>query len=258
MNAIVFDTETIGKKTQTLLNVGYKIIDINPATSDYTVLCERSYLDRSLYANRLFMLNDDFVGEEKLAVYDALVNEDKIVLRSMKQIFTTMTNDLARHNVKFGFAYNCDFDIDKFAKTAVTENIDNPLADIEIFDIWGYASNLICQTEEYKNWAIENAQFTATKKFISTSVEAVTRYLARNLDFVEEHTALSDVHWEIEILAECVRRGADITKPMKRNSYIKSGYIFTETIEDKRTGEVFTFDYTDKKTDKETGAVTIW
>lgn len=184
------------------------------------------------------------------------MNNGEIVLRSLKQMFSTMTNDLARYDVKFGFAYNCSFDTDKFAKTAVNEEIENPLEGITINDIWGYATNYICQNDDYLNWAKENEQFTATKKFISTSVEAVTRFLTDNNDFVEEHTALSDVQWEIEILAECVRRGADITKSMKRDSYIKSGYVFHKEIVNKRTGEILTFDYTDCKEKDDT--TMIW
>ena len=93
MNVIVFDTETVGKVSQDLLNVGYKIVDINIQHADGKVLVARDYLVRDLYNNRTYMLNDDFVGADKLAKYDKLVADGMITIRNIKQIFTTMAND---------------------------------------------------------------------------------------------------------------------------------------------------------------------
>ena len=40
MNIIVFDTETLGMKSQDLLNVGYRVVDLNLITREVKVLCE--------------------------------------------------------------------------------------------------------------------------------------------------------------------------------------------------------------------------
>ena len=229
MKIIVFDTETIGKVNQDLLNVGYKIIDLNIQAADGKVLCERDYLVRSLIDNEVYCINDDYVGAAKYYVYKGLLADGKIIKRKLKQIYITLMNDIKKHNVLFGYAYNCNFDLDKF-KRHCPDGVVNPFDTIPVFDIWDYAVELICQTEDYKEWALANDQITESQRYISTSVEAVARYLYNDLNFIEDHTALSDVQHETEILIECVKRGADITRPLKSSHFIKSNKVLTETI----------------------------
>lgn len=229
MNIIVFDTETIGKVSQDLLNVGYKIVDLNIQTGDYKVLCERDYLITSLINNRIYCINDDFVGETKYNIYQGLLADGRIIKRTLPQIYKTLSNDIVKYNVVFGYAYNCQFDLDKFKKQ-VPDGMINPFDVLPVFDIWDYAIQYICETEEYKTWALENNQVTQTEQYFSTSVESVARYLYKNLDFIEDHTALSDVQHETEILIECVKRGCDITRPLKTNHRIKSDKELKEVI----------------------------
>lgn len=229
MNIIVFDTETIGKVSQDLINVGYKIGDLNIQTGEMKVLCERDYIITNLINNKIYCINDDFVGLAKYDMYQGLIADGKAIKRSLPQIYKTLANDIAKHNVIFGYAYNCQFDLDKFKKQ-VPDGMENPLDKIPVFDIWDYAIQYICETDAYKKWALENNQVTQTEQFISTSVEAVARYLYNNLNFIEDHTALSDVQHETEILIECVKRGADITRALKTNHRIKSDKELKEII----------------------------
>ena len=75
------------------------------------------------------------------------------------------------------------------------------------------------------------------------SVESVVKFLTNNLDFEEEHTALDDCGWETEILVECVKRGCDITQPMKKGGNIPSGKVFTKTMV-LPNGETIEIEYT--------------
>lgn len=242
MNVIIFDTETVGKVSQDLLNVGYKIVDINIQHADGKVLVARDYLVRDLYNNRIYMLNDDFVGAKKLAKYDKLVADGMITLRNIKQVFTTMANDIKKYNVLFGYAYNCDFDTDKFKRTADGLGITNPLEGLPIFDIWAYAYEFVINTEDYKKWATQTEEFTATGFYISGTVESVIRYLFNNKEFEEDHTALSDVQWETEILLECIRRNADITRALPKAKRLASEKVFHQVIV-LPDGKVVEFDY---------------
>lgn len=249
MNVLIFDTETAGAYTQTLLNVGYKIVDIDIRRGTYKTLIERDYLIREVYQSELFMLNDMFVGKEKYEKYKHLLAMGKIILRTPKQIFITLRNDLAKYSVVFGYAFNCDFDTDKFAKTAQKYDIENPLEKLPIFDIWAYALNYICKTADYIAWAKENEMFTKSGAYIQTCVEAVVRFLSNDLTFEEQHTALDDAGHETDILMECVRRGCDITRGMRLHGrFIPSEKIFTQSIE--INGVVQTFTYK-KKSEKD-------
>lgn len=229
MNVIVFDTETIGKVSQNLLNVGYKIIDLNIQKGVFETLCERDYLITDLINNKVYCLNDDFVGATKYNIYMGLLADRKIIKRSLKQIYQTLANDIKKYNVLFGYAYNCEFDLDKFKKET-PDGITNPFDTIPVFDIWDYAVKYICNTEDYKEWALADGILTQTSRYIQTTVEGVCKYLYNNNDFKEDHTALSDTQHETNILVECVKRGADITRPLKTNHFIKSDKELTETI----------------------------
>lgn len=230
MNVIVFDTETIGKVSQDLINVGYKIIDINIQGGTYKTLVERDYIVTSLINNAIYCINDDFVGAEKYGLFLKAIENKTAIKRGIPQIFTTLANDLKRYKVLFGYAYNCNFDIDKFERTAEKFEIENPIENLPIFDIWAYAFNFICNTIEYREWAKNNAIFTESQKYIGTSVESVCKYMYDKLDFKEDHTALSDVQHETAILMECVKRGCDITRPLENAKFIPSDKVFRETM----------------------------
>lgn len=245
MNIIVFDTETAGMITQSLLNVGYEVIDLNIQKGTYETLIRRDYLVSEVFNCELFMLNDSFVGKAKYDKYKQLLAEKAIIKRTPKQIFETMANDIAKYKVLFGYAFNSEFDTDKFEKTAVQKLLANPISLLPVHDIWAYALNYICKTDDYIKWAKANEMFTKSQTYISTNVETICRYLYNDLTFEEQHTALDDTQHEIGILVECVRRGADITRPMKLNGrFIPSEKEFTDTII--FNGETHTFTYTKK------------
>ena len=66
MKIIVFDTETVGCNTQTLLNVGYAIVDINEQSGEMRkICCAKDYIVSDLIKNKMLMLNDMFVGAER-------------------------------------------------------------------------------------------------------------------------------------------------------------------------------------------------
>jgi hypothetical protein len=256
MNIIIFDTETLGFKSQDLLNVGYRIIDLDIFSKSYKVLCERDMLDMNLWqavkklsqhkgcleSDMETILTSQFLSPSKMQMYENLLKNKQIERHCIRKVFEIMQEDMRKFSVVFAYAYNCNFDIDKFEKTALKYGINNPLKDIPIFDIWAYAVNHICYTEDYIKWARENEIFTQTETYISTSVESVTKYLLQDLTFVESHTALSDTQWETKILVHCFLQGCDITKSEKRGSYIPSGKVFHKKIITPQ-GEIVEFDY---------------
>lgn len=230
MKVIVFDTETMGRISQTLLNVGYKIIDIDTETGCVKTLLNKDYLNSTLYKNKFAMENDLFVGTGKKSMYDTLVKNKGINSKyGLKKILELMTKDVQKYNVEFAYAYNSNFDIDKISRACEQYGLPYVFNDIKVFDLWAYARKHICDTTEYLTYAKDNSLLT-DKGFISTSVESVCKFLYDNLDFVEDHTALSDTQHETYILSECIKRGCDITKSVKYKRFFKVEK--TETEED--------------------------
>lgn len=72
-------------------------------------------------------------------------------------------------------------------------------------DIWDYAGSTICNTQRYVEWCKAN-DFVSAKGNPSTSADTVGKYIYDDMDFVEQHTALSDCHVELDILLAAFRR----------------------------------------------------
>ena len=221
MNIIVFDTETAGVKTQSLLNVGYMIVNLDLNTFIYKTKVKRDYILRDIYRNTMWMRNDMFVGDNKLGAITHNIEHKGAVLRTEKQAFEQIARDIAKYSVEYGYAYNCQFDTDKFAKTAIAYGLPNPLENIKVFDLWGFAYWNICLTDEYQDFCRAHNLKTKSGKYFPTSVEGVTAYLNDDPEFTEEHTALSDVYWELRILCECAKRGQNIFEYVSRGGWIR-------------------------------------
>lgn len=220
MNIIVFDTETAGIKTQSLYNVGYMIVDLDLRTFTYRTKVKRDYVMRDVHSNVMWLRNDMFVGDNKLAVIKHNIAHKGAILRTEKQVFEQIARDLDRYGVEYGYAYNCQFDTDKFAKTAIAYGLENPLERITVLDLWGFAYWNIYVTPTYQEFCNTHELRTKSGKFFPSSVQSITQYLNNDVNFVEEHTALSDVYWELQILCECGKRGQNIFEWRIRGGWI--------------------------------------
>lgn len=74
-------------------------------------------------------------------------------------------------------------------------------------DLWGIACNRLINIRKYKSMCLKNNMVSASGEFFSTSAESTFRYLINNYNFKEEHTALSDVIIETEILLKALKKG---------------------------------------------------
>ena len=75
-----------------------------------------------------------------------------------------------------------------------------------LFDLWGLSARHLLNNDEYKRACVNNNWVTASGKYFKTSAETSFRFLENNLDFDEEHTALSDAEIESKIFAEIHKR----------------------------------------------------
>lgn len=75
-----------------------------------------------------------------------------------------------------------------------------------LFDIWALACEYIMDSDEYRDFACDEGWITDSGKYYKTSAEVAYRFLSRNREFVEAHTALDDAEIESEILASIIRK----------------------------------------------------
>ena len=74
-----------------------------------------------------------------------------------------------------------------------------------LFDIWALACEHIMDSAEYRDFALDEGLLTDSGKYYKTSAEVAYRFISRNRDFEEAHTALDDAEIESEILASIIR-----------------------------------------------------
>jgi hypothetical protein len=75
-----------------------------------------------------------------------------------------------------------------------------------MFDLWRLACLKLINEKKYKQNCISNGLISKSGLFFKTSAETTYQYLTDNYNFEEEHTALSDVQAETEILLKILRR----------------------------------------------------
>lgn len=75
-----------------------------------------------------------------------------------------------------------------------------------LFDLWGLSCRHLLNNDEYKQTCINNEWKTASGKFFKTSAETTFRFLTKNNDFIESHTAIEDTIIESQILTEIIKR----------------------------------------------------
>jgi hypothetical protein len=79
--------------------------------------------------------------------------------------------------------------------------------DFDIIDIMDLAVNRILNSDKYRHFALNNGLITEGIQSFSATAENCYRYIHRNTDFIESHTALDDALIESEILVKILRKG---------------------------------------------------
>jgi len=93
---------------------------------------------------------------------------------------------------------NDQFDKDNF----IFDGVKYPM-----IDIWGVVCNKLINCPTYKKMCLTENMLSPSGKFFKTSAESTTRYIERQYDFIESHTALEDVVIECNLLVKCLARG---------------------------------------------------
>lgn len=198
---MILDTETTSLDKPFCYDIGYTIFDMDTMmlVKDMHYVVEQTWHNLPLFESAYY--------KEKRPRYIALMRQHKASMDKWGYIMRNMYRDIKQYNITDAYAYNSDFD-DK----VITFNCDwfkcnNPLENVTIHDIWGYASEFITNNAAYTAFCEQYERFTDTGNY-KGSAEVVYQYLTNNPDFVEEHMGLYDSQIETYILAACIERGA--------------------------------------------------
>lgn len=231
-NFMVFDTETTSIDKPFCYNIGYIIANENET------LVRKSFVVEQIWHN-LPLFNTAYYAEKR-PLYISAMKARKTVLDKFGYICREMARDIKQYNVKFAFAYNSPFDEKVFNFNCDWFKCLNPFDTVIIKDIRAFAHKYIVN-EDYMQFCELNEQFTDSGNY-STTAETMFRYIASDIDFIEDHTALSDSIIELEILRKCLRAGASLDESLVAKRSIerrveKTLHIQTAEKED------FYFDY---------------
>ena len=208
MNIMIFDTETISLNKPFCYNIGYVIFD----TDSHEVITSKDYVVEQIWKNKELFSTAYYA--DKRPLYVSAMKGKKAIKKRYWMIMDSLKKDIQKYKVVAAYAYNSPFDINVFKFNCEWFKTFNPLEDIPVFDIRGYVMNKIAFTNEYKAFCENNNYFTEANNY-STTAENIYRFITKNTNFIESHTALSDSEIELQILIHCLALGAKLNTEYK-------------------------------------------
>ena len=224
----VLDTETTDINKTFCYNVGYVLFD----TANNEILLAEDFVVKQIWEN--IPLFSTAYYAEKRPIYINRMRGRTAQMKKWGHITQHMSHIFEAYEVKAVFAYNSPFDTRVFEFMSDFYKTINPLDTLPIYDIRGHVMEVIAFTQDFRDFCEENELFTESGNY-STTAETLTRYLTKNLDFEEEHTALADSIIELMILKRCVSLGAEWCEtykvPMTVPRPTKKYFILKDKIE---------------------------
>ena len=200
MNVCVFDTETVGLDKPFCYNIGLVIGD----TKTGNILIKREWVVEQIWHN-LPLFNTAYYADKR-PLYVQRMRAKAVKMDKFGYIMRDINRLFKQYNVKACYAYNSPFDDRVFTFNSDWFKTNNPLEEMPIFDIRGYVHAKTAFDADFQKFCEENKRFTDSGNY-STTAETVFQYFSKDIDFEEEHTALSDSIIEWEILKKCVAGG---------------------------------------------------
>lgn len=208
MNILVFDTETVDVEHAFCYNVGYTIVNIETREK----LLKRDYVIEQVWENKM-LFSTSYYAEKKQLYINALRGR-KASIKHWGHTMQRMIKDIQEFNVEFAYAFNSPFDVRVFDFNSEWFKTSNALDYVKTIDIRGLINKLLF-SEEYQAFCEENNLFTESGNY-SGNAETLTKFIRQDIDFVEDHTALSDSLIEADIILYMIDKyGVDITQEGK-------------------------------------------
>lgn len=223
---LVFDTETTvlskdeGLANPLIYDIGMAVCDKKGYVYEYY-----NFIVENIF-NRKELMNLAFYGN-KIPWYEEQIKNGTVLVRSWGQILYNMNKIINRYpNITLS-AYNLEFDLRAMAATSrltkqaryngsIASLFDKP---VEFQDIWSLAVEAIYLPQKgYKRFIEQNNLFSP-KGNPKTSAEVGYRYIHKDPNFIEDHTALSDVFIEVEILAHALKQKKKFSKGIPKHPW---------------------------------------
>lgn len=201
----LIDTETA--EMNKVYDFGYILFD-----KKGNILFERNYINIDIFDNDNYMQNAYYAWKKPL--YNNLEN---VIYTTTKGMFIDFFKMCEKYNVTHLLAYNLSFDMKALKYTAnkfahMNINYDNFI----LVDVMRTAIETLINTDKYRTFCKKNNEITEKGNYKS-SAETVYRYINCDIDFNEDHTALSDCYCEYSIFMKCLKQKKTVSIGVKGN-----------------------------------------
>lgn len=198
---LTIDTETASLDGD-VYDIAYAIHDKRG-----NIAVQRNWLVNENFTNAKRMMGA-YYAHKLFSHYAPMLDAQAIRLTPWAHIVETMRSDIARHGVNVVAAYNLPFDMRVIRQTNATLGTGKPifgaLCTVKLLDIWQFICESRLDNNLYRSVAIEQGWISKAGN-VKTGAEFAYRYTFGNFSFIEDHTALSDVLIEVELLAACFK-----------------------------------------------------
>lgn len=199
----------------------YAIVDTETAGNFSNPLCyDISTIFFDAKGNELFkkcyIINEVWNNSElfntayysyKRPLYDEINKE----YYNTKDFALEFSKKLTEYKVTHIIGYNINFDLNSLQNTVKTYTGRNIKFTKQIYDIWTMCCELIMNTQNYKNFCRENGFISQAGNYLSNA-EVAYRYVTNNINFIEDHTALSDCEIEKMLFLHCLSKKKKFTR----------------------------------------------
>lgn len=214
---IVLDIETANDIPDTFAyDVGFVVADRKGIIYE-----EESYVVKDIFVRERELMQTCYYAN-KLPLYEERITNKQTKVVSLFTIRRRIAHLINQYGIKRVYAYNAHFDRNGLNTTMryLTKSKYRwffPYG-VEVNCIWHMACQTICNRMDYCIFCAKNG-FYSTRGNMTTNAETVYRYLKKDLNFEEEHTGLSDVHIELEILCKCLSYHEKIDRNINRQCF---------------------------------------
>lgn len=208
MYRIVLDVETAGevdnRSTLRVYDMGFAVLD-----NDLNIVEHHSWIISDIYYGQSHLMESAYYADKIPTHYEPNIKSGKMEVKRFIEAKNNFYAICKKYNVKKVYAFNATFD--RSALNSTLTFLSNGFAkffapyNVKWRCIQHQAVNDICLSTRYFKFCMEHG-FVSDKGNVSTSAETIYRYLTNNPTFEEEHTGLSDVLIEVEILKACLRK----------------------------------------------------
>lgn len=176
----------------------------------YMELLEKGEISAGLWNEVCEILLEDLKTVDLVTAYNAAFDFKKAIPFTCEYIDALYSHNYqAWEDKQF---YQCRNIAAGYTKDGTRPDFLEPVfrfgnGEFPIADLWQVACEVLVNGDKYRDFCLKTGALTASAQYFKSSAENVFQYVAKQHDFTEDHTALSDALIEAEILTKALKRG---------------------------------------------------